>query len=286
MAKRSRGFTDEKYQKWIKEGRGSGEFENYKPWLTIQNLSSLGTSTRCRSPKTGRMLQLFSNLEKYYAYALEFSTKVIDIREQYPLLCREETLTIADELGIKHPWDSETQTFTVITTDFLVIVREGDKIVKKARTIKPARQLSKRNIEKFEIERQYWAKRNVEWKIVTDKDINVDYGMNLELLRDFNKIENMVGLEGVSLQNIESLKKVMIKTLASDLNSPIRSLLLDFDNRMYLEEGTSISIFNHLIYTKKVDINLSKRLSIEKSLNDIVLKSKLKVEERIEWTYA
>lgn len=59
MAKRSRGFTDKKYHKWLKEGKGSGELENYKPWLTIQNLSSLGTSTRCLSPKTGRSYNFF-----------------------------------------------------------------------------------------------------------------------------------------------------------------------------------------------------------------------------------
>lgn len=101
MAKRKREFTEEKYKKWLKEGKGSGELKDYKPWLDVQSTSSLGTSTRGFSAKTGRMFQLLSNLEKYYAFSLEFASKVIDIREQYPLLYREDTMAIADKLNIE-----------------------------------------------------------------------------------------------------------------------------------------------------------------------------------------
>lgn len=45
MAKRKRGFTDSKYEKWLKEGRGQGEKDTYKPWLTIQDVSSMGNAT-------------------------------------------------------------------------------------------------------------------------------------------------------------------------------------------------------------------------------------------------
>ena len=35
-----------KIQKWIKEGRGQGFGNNYKPWLTIRDVSSEGRSHR------------------------------------------------------------------------------------------------------------------------------------------------------------------------------------------------------------------------------------------------
>ena len=48
MSKRKR--TSE-IEKWIKEGRGSGIGINYKPWLKIQDVSSLGRSTRLKGIK-------------------------------------------------------------------------------------------------------------------------------------------------------------------------------------------------------------------------------------------
>lgn len=39
-------------------------------------------------------------MERNYFYILEYSDIVEDIREQYPLMPIEDTLLIADELGI------------------------------------------------------------------------------------------------------------------------------------------------------------------------------------------
>lgn len=51
MSKRTR---TSKIEKWIKEGRGSGIGLDYKSWLNIQDVSSLGRSTRLKGIKTGR----------------------------------------------------------------------------------------------------------------------------------------------------------------------------------------------------------------------------------------
>lgn len=53
MSKRTR---TSKVEKWIKEGRGSGIGADYKPWLNIRNVSSLGRSTRLKGIKTNRQL--------------------------------------------------------------------------------------------------------------------------------------------------------------------------------------------------------------------------------------
>jgi len=49
LSKRTR---TSKVEKWIKEGRGSGIGADYKPWLNIQDVSSLGRSTRLKGIKT------------------------------------------------------------------------------------------------------------------------------------------------------------------------------------------------------------------------------------------
>lgn len=84
---------------------GQGIGIDYKPWVTIQDVPSLGRATRLKGTKVPRQFEFFSDLERNYFYLLEYSDLVIDIREQYPLLPIEETLVIAEELGIKHPTD-------------------------------------------------------------------------------------------------------------------------------------------------------------------------------------
>ncbi len=51
MSKRKRLSN---YEKRIKEGRGQGSGERYKPWITIQDVPSTGRATRLIGTKTYR----------------------------------------------------------------------------------------------------------------------------------------------------------------------------------------------------------------------------------------
>lgn len=102
MPKRKNDWTEKKIEKYIKEGRGQGELNNYKPWLTIQNLSSTGNSSGLMGWKTNRRHEFLSDLERDYFFILEWTEEVIDIREQFPLN-RELTYKITEEKGIHHP---------------------------------------------------------------------------------------------------------------------------------------------------------------------------------------
>jgi hypothetical protein len=56
VAKRKRNnSTEEKIKKWIADGRGQGEGKDYKPWLNIQDVASMGYATRDKGWKTGRI---------------------------------------------------------------------------------------------------------------------------------------------------------------------------------------------------------------------------------------
>lgn len=67
--------------------------------LKIQDVSSLGRSTRLKGIKTNRQHEFLSDLERNYFYITEFSDFVIGIREHFPLLRLEDTVVIANELG-------------------------------------------------------------------------------------------------------------------------------------------------------------------------------------------
>jgi hypothetical protein len=42
MAKRRYSFDENKLEKFLKEARGKGHGVEYRPWLTIQDVSSIG----------------------------------------------------------------------------------------------------------------------------------------------------------------------------------------------------------------------------------------------------
>nr|WP_239586128.1 TnsA endonuclease N-terminal domain-containing protein [Brevibacillus laterosporus] len=69
-----------------------------------------------------------SDLERNYFYLTEYSNYIVDIREQFPLLPLEETIVIANELGINHPTDLKTGSPIVMTTDFLLTVNKGQNV--------------------------------------------------------------------------------------------------------------------------------------------------------------
>src|SRR5437868_15246520 len=116
MAKRRRKFDEAVIERRIKEGRGQGKGAHYKPWLTIQDVPSLGLATRILGWKTGRVHHLLSKLELTDFYTQDWAKRVIDIREQYPLLPLSETLAIAQACGIRYPTVPGTKQPVVLTT--------------------------------------------------------------------------------------------------------------------------------------------------------------------------
>lgn len=278
MAKRKRELTKNRIEKLIKEGRGQGIGNEYKPWILVQDIPSSGRSTRLKGIKTNRQHEFLSDLERDYFYILEYSNKVIDIREQFPLLPLEETLLIAKEQGIKHPVDPQTNEPIVMTTDFLVTINTNGKTRDVARTVKPSDNLiNERIIEKFEIERRYWEKRDIDWGIVTENEINKTLAQNISFIHNYYDIEYIDSLIDFKKDEIENLVVEYIRRLI-DKPMSIREISYSFDDDFFLKRGTGISIFKHLLIRKFIEIdlfipiNINKRIEV-KLLNDFSLES-------------
>lgn len=168
MAKRNYSNSELKTQKWVKEGRGSGHGSDYKPWLTVRDLPSEGRSHRIFGHKSQRTHHLLSDLELAVFFVLEWHPDTEDIREQFPLRT-EDTLALAEELGILHPAYQGIQ--QVMTSDFLVNTRNAQwpKFVLQAKYSEALQDA--RTIEKLELERQYWQQKSIPWMLITEKDI-------------------------------------------------------------------------------------------------------------------
>lgn len=168
MAKKKNLNTALQNQKLLRDGRGSGHGADYKPWLTVRDLSSQGRSHRVFGHKSQRTHHLLSDLELAVFLLLEWGRSTVDIREQFPLRL-ENTQALALDAGIDHP--SIRGVLQVMSTDFLVNTTDIS-LPKFALQAKYTEALSNaRTIEKLELERRYWLQKGVPWWLITEKDI-------------------------------------------------------------------------------------------------------------------
>lgn len=263
MSKRKR---TSKVEKWIKEGRGTGSGADYQPWLKIQDVSSLGRSTRLKGIKTGRQHEFLSDLERNYFYLTEFSNYINDIREQFPLLPQEETILIAEELGIKHPKDPKTGESIVMTTDFLLTVNKGKETFEIARTIKMKDKLmDERVLEKFEIEREYWDRKGIQWGIVTEEEIDKTMARNISYMHDYYEINDYDVFQQLSAQHIEDLAMSLLNRLL-DSSISVRTITNEFDIDTHLPIGSGVTLLYHLLARKIIVIDMHKPINLEQSI--------------------
>ena len=257
MARSRYDWTQAKFERYVKEGRGKGRGKDYKPWITIQDFPSVGRASRSLGWKSGRIHHLMSDWESRLFYLLEWSKKVQDIREQYPLLDLDLAMEIAKEMGIEYPVNRKSNTPYVLTTDFMLTVKRGKKSVQIGRTFKTTKDFcKKRTIEKLELERRYWQKQNIDWAIVTEQEISKIFASNIQwvhpdyhwkLSEEQNKEQNNENCYYFSniLKERLSNKKLKISTITTGL-----------DKDMDLEVGTSLSLFKHLVARKEIVVDM------------------------------
>ncbi|MEB9672724.1 MULTISPECIES: heteromeric transposase endonuclease subunit TnsA [Bacillus cereus group] len=252
-------WTYKKFEKMIKEGRGTGELENYIPWVQVYDLSSKGYSVRIPGVKTNRIHHFLSNLEYHYFLVLSHSKKVIDIREQFPLLNYAKAMEIAKERGIRYPVDSKTKVPHILTTDFMITIKDNDRVKMVARTIKPSSELNKkRTLEKLEIERVYWSEYNIDWAIVTEKELESQRIINLKLLYH----ANLVVSQKFTYTILKKLALAMCYKL-SNSNNFLYVELKQFEKEFSLECGGGLSIFYYLIFNHAIEFDINQKIDIQ-----------------------
>ncbi|EKI2248623.1 MULTISPECIES: TnsA endonuclease N-terminal domain-containing protein [Gammaproteobacteria] len=159
---------DSRSLKWVKQGRGKGSGKDYQPWLTVRDLPSAGRSHRIWGFQTQRTHHLLSDLELAAFFLFDWNPSVTDIREQYPLRL-EDTIELAAQARIRHP--EVRGQIQVMSTDFLVDTNKPE-LPRMAIQVKTSSDLSNsRTIEKLELERRYWALKEVPWYLLTEKQI-------------------------------------------------------------------------------------------------------------------
>ena len=117
MGKRRSINTYKSVSRKILEGYGRGEGVSYKSWLTGHEFASNGMYIRLMGRTIPRIYRFMSKLEADAFVIYDSMSDVSDILEQY-YLTLEETLEIADELRIRHPYSGKY--YNPVTTDLLI----------------------------------------------------------------------------------------------------------------------------------------------------------------------
>ncbi|KHL96793.1 hypothetical protein QW71_05195 [Paenibacillus sp. IHB B 3415] len=257
MAKRRRRTTAATIARRIKEGRGQGHFKEYKPWLTIHDVPSLGVVTRVLGWKSRRLHHYFSeHFELAHHYQMEWALDVIDIREQYPLLSLEKTLFIAEKLSIRHPIDPKTKYPIVMTTDMLLTIKSGEDVRFVAHSIKPSGKLNRRVLEKLQIEKCYFEDLGIEWRLITEKQINYDLVKNVEWLYSSKNLEDTTYLNN---ELVHELEPILFECI-SNQDKPLAKITLEIDKRKDLPMGTCMNIVRYLIANRLWGVNMKQRI--------------------------
>ncbi|MGL4850231.1 MAG: TnsA endonuclease N-terminal domain-containing protein [Clostridium sp.] len=241
-----------------KEKRGTGYFEEYSPWIQVHEFGSKGRTHRILGWKIRRVYQFMSDLELYYFVLRQWEDEVIDIREQYPLLSIECTKLIAEEFGVTHP-PKNSKEKVVMTTDFIITLNQNGKSKNIARAIKSSSDIkSKRTLEKLQIEKEFWEKRNIEWGIVTEKNMPMTKAKNIyQIYMDYFWYEE-------SDYEIEKKKRVITELLLKVLKkNNVLEATGSLEKEQNLQCGEGIRILNFLILKKIIKVNMNIKLNYD-----------------------
>ena len=206
----------------LRQNRGMIDINNpecYVPWIKARDCFR-GDGTRhviIDFYHKNRTIHLMSDIEKQVYYTLRSNENVIELFEQFPLLPLSKTEELCDKYGIKHPRNPRTNKNIVMTSDFLLMVK--DKVGKKkwqACAVKLSTDLNdRRTREKLYIEKKYWEDMGVEWGTATELQVNKIYVKNIILCKS--------GYTGMGNGTLYDIVKYLIvqKEINVDMNIPI-----------------------------------------------------------------
>lgn len=268
---RGRSFrTQSDIDRHIEKGFGQGSLEHYVPWLRVQDVPSHGRSRKIHGTKVDRLHHLLSDLEYAYLLLLEFSEQVVDIREQYPLFPQSSAQSIANALNISYPVYPGTKVPFVMTTDFLITLRQPDgsnRLV--ARTIKYAESFAsgrglENTLKKLKIEREFWRNRDIDWAVVTEQSIPATLSSNLDWFR-----------KGATLKRHLQQRTLIVKFLDEVNNMrefqwSLDRMLRSIANSLFIPYSDAKNIFMHLVWNKNITLDLVTERLMMKSILLIV----------------
>jgi hypothetical protein len=202
------------------------------------------------------MHECLSRQELACFLALDWNERVIDIRDQVALEL-EETTAIAAECGWA-PSGVQEQGLVPMSTDLLAVMDPALGGGQFAVAVKKAKDLNNRRVlEKLEIERRYWERRDVPWRIVTELELPKVIFQNQHFLYGYRSLEAYNVPKDAD--ECASVVAYVFGEMVSCPLLPVARVCNAADERLGLLRGTSMVLAWHAVATKqwKVDITAS-----------------------------
>ncbi|HEX6749196.1 MAG TPA: TnsA endonuclease N-terminal domain-containing protein [Longimicrobium sp.] len=234
--------------KWNSELCGA----DYRPALTVRSFGSRGKSIRIAGHTTGRVHHFFSMVEESAFLLYDWLPDVSDIREQYALEL-DVTQAIAFELGIAHITDRKSGKPHPVTTDLVLSRRVGSGEVTQVRSCKRSGDLGgSRTLQKLEIERQYWLRRGIEWKLVTERDLPDPLIRNLRWLHPFVQPSSV----GIASEHLAYLIKNLHRRIQDQREKSLAYICTECDRSLGTEPGGHLALARHAVASRQWRVDL------------------------------
>ncbi|WP_047154581.1 heteromeric transposase endonuclease subunit TnsA [Aneurinibacillus tyrosinisolvens] len=263
-------WNEEKLQRFLKDGRGQGKFESYVPFIQIHDFGSLGRSSRVKTWRFNRIYHLLSDAETRYFYLTEWEDEILDVREHYPLYDLQEVLGEQKDIDVNKFTDKKSGFPYILTTTFLITVKDDKgNSYDVARNIRASHELEKATtIERFELIRRYFEKINMDWGIVTQKEI-APFAIKAKNIEWVHPCRFLDETTEFTRNDITYLTNLFLERLHGN-RSLIRDITSSFDSYINLETGTGLLLFKHLIATKQIKVNMNEKIDLNKPANEVV----------------
>jgi len=278
MAKRRYEMTEEKIERWLKEGRGVGYGRDYMPWLTVRDVPSLGREHRAYSHTVGRTHHLLSDLEFAHFLVLDMAHDVVDIREQFPLP-RDATRHIATGLKYRHPRQPRTTCDIVMTTDLLATRMVNGVQVLEAFAVKPSKEAEKkRTLQKLEIEGRYWESLGVRFGVLTEEHISANLLRTLKWLQPVRSLH--AADQGTKNGVIRSSRTLLLAlTRPTNLNLFLTDLCTRLDQTDDIEAGSHLFAARYLLSNRVLLADLNSAEIWRSRVKELSINEHLDVKE-------
>jgi len=140
-----------------------------------------------------------------------------------------------------------------MTTDLVASFAQGPREIDIARAVKPAERLgSTREIEKLEIERVFWQGRNVDWAILTERELPSVLLRNMRWLFPCLELDRFSDFRPADIARI----RMAMEPSVLGGRQPLRGITADCDAGLGLKPGTALLLARHFIGRRVWPIDL------------------------------
>ena len=260
MTRRRHAFDEARVQRFLAEGRGTGQGASYRPWLQIQDVSSIGRSHRPFGIKTQRVHHLLSDGEWKSFLRLEADPKILDIWEQFPM-DRLETFRLAQELGIRHPITLDGTPY-VMTLDFVVTTStpQGLRLVPYTFKYSPE-LLSAREEQLMAITRAFCEARGMRLRLIDQEFFDEPFVLNYDSVRAYDDISQLAFFQEV---NVIAIMEALAGEIALGSDDTMLRTCRVLAGTFETDSSVVYQIAMHMISRGALRVDLSSPNGLEK----------------------